>query len=136
MARCVLIVDSDTGKLVDVAGNVREGGRYKKLVARMLSADKNPVLDYGANGGDRLEISNGGYPGEEVNIKAKVLKINGVPIGGSEDEGDYVSVSALQEAIAGLSVGENDTLEDVKSTLATLLERLGEIADQSNEVVS
>lgn len=93
MARCVLIVDSATGKLIDVAGNVREGGRFRKFVARMLSADVNPILDYGANGGDSLEISNGGYAGKEVNIKAETVKINGVPISTSGSSGSSANIS-------------------------------------------
>ena len=32
MAKVISIVDSDTGALVDVAGNSREGGRYRKFV--------------------------------------------------------------------------------------------------------
>ena len=77
MARCVLIVDSETGKLVDVAGNVREGGRYRKFIGRMLSSDRNPMLDYGANGGSKLEISDGGYAGDEIDLKARLVNISG-----------------------------------------------------------
>jgi hypothetical protein len=77
MARVVLIVDSATGTLIDVAGNVREGGRYRKFVKRMLSTDKNPVLDYGGNGGDKLTISKGGGRGSEINLKANTVKVDG-----------------------------------------------------------
>ena len=68
MSRVVLIVDSDTGEMIDVAGNSREGGRYMAFSKRMLSAEKNPSLDYGARGGDTLTVcSNGGY-GKEIRL--------------------------------------------------------------------
>ena len=83
MARVVLIVDSATGTLIDVAGNVREGGRYRKFVKRLLSTDKNPVLDYGGNGGDKLTISKGGGRGSEINLKANTVNIDGeLKVGG------------------------------------------------------
>lgn len=78
MAYVIAIIDSESGKLVDVAGNTREGARYAKFAKRMLSIGVNPVvLDYGANGGDSLEISKGGYEGEEINLKAKAVNISG-----------------------------------------------------------
>lgn len=77
MSRLVLIADSETGRLVDVFGAPRESGRYARFAKRMLSADLNPVLDYGANGGDKLEISAGGTNGAEVDILADVVNIPG-----------------------------------------------------------
>ena len=83
MARVVLVVDSATGALIDVAGNVREGGRYKKFVKRLLSTDKNPVLDYGGNGGDTLTISKGGGKGAAINLKANLVNVDGeLKVGG------------------------------------------------------
>lgn len=83
MARVVLIVDSATGALIDVAGNVREGGRYRKFVKRLLSTDKNPVLDYGGNGGDTLTISKGGGKGAAINLKANLVNVDGeLKVGG------------------------------------------------------
>ena len=83
MARVVLIVDSATGALIDVAGNVREGGRYRKFVKRLLSTDKNPVLDYGGNGGDTLTISKGGGKGTAINLKANLVNVDGeLKVGG------------------------------------------------------
>ena len=83
MARVVLIVDSATGALIDVAGNVREGGRYRKFVKRLLSTDKNPVLDYGGNGGDTLTISKGGGRGAVINLKANLVNVDGeLKVGG------------------------------------------------------
>lgn len=114
MARCVLIVDSETGKLIDVAGNVREGGRFRKFVARMLSADVNPILDYGANGGDSLEISNGGYAGKEVNIKAETVKINGVPISTSGSSGSSANISGKPGEI---DVNEVESSDPTKTVL-------------------
>ena len=84
MARVVLIVDSSTGALIDVAGNVREGARYKKFVKRLLSLDPNPVLDYGANGGDSLSVSKGGYQGEKIRLDAKTVEVTGeLTVGGN-----------------------------------------------------
>lgn len=83
MARVVLVVDSATGALIDVAGNVREGGRYRKFVKRLLSTDKNPVLDYGGNGGDTLTISKGGGKGAAINLKANTVNVDGeLKVGG------------------------------------------------------
>ena len=76
MARVVLIIDSDTGKLVDVAGNPREGERYRKFVGRMLSAD-GTNLDYGVGGGSSLTVSKGGYNGDEIKLLADVVKVPG-----------------------------------------------------------
>ena len=77
MARLVIVVDSETGELIDVAGNAREGGRYKKFAKRMLSTNKNPVLDYGVNGGDSLEISKGGSEGVKIELMANKVNIAG-----------------------------------------------------------
>lgn len=77
MSRVVLIADEDTGRLVDIFGSSRESGRYARFAKRMLSPGRNPVLDYGADGGDRLEISASGANGAEVNILADVVNIPG-----------------------------------------------------------
>lgn len=77
MSRVVLIADEDTGRLVDIFGSSRESGRYARFAKRMLSPGQNPVLDYGADGGDRLEISASGANGSEVNILADVVNIPG-----------------------------------------------------------
>ena len=77
MARVVIIVDSNTGALIDVAGHRREDGRYMKFSGRMLSIDRNPILDYGNNGGDTLEISKKGSAGKAVIVKADVLDVTG-----------------------------------------------------------
>ena len=77
MARVVLVVDSATGSLIDVAGNGREGGRYKKFVKRILSTDKNPVLDYGGNGGDTLIVSKAGGKGKAIYLKADTVYVDG-----------------------------------------------------------
>ena len=88
MARTVAIIDSSTGKLIDADGKVREGDRYRKFAKRILSADKNPVLDYGANGGNSLEISNGGSDGDVVLIRARSLVLTGgnLSVGGKTIE--------------------------------------------------
>ena len=78
MAKVLLILDSDTGELVDVAGNARESsGRYGKFARRMLSTSENPRLDYGANGGSSLEISNGGSAGEAITLLARTVNVSG-----------------------------------------------------------
>lgn len=76
MARCVLIIDSVTGELIDAAGNGREGGRYKKFVQRLLSRDTNPVLDYGGNGGDALTIAKNGGKGKAIHLKADTVYVS------------------------------------------------------------
>lgn len=77
MAKVVLIVDSGTGRLIDMAGNGREGGRYAKFAKRMLSLDQNPVLDYGANGGDTLVVSRSGGRGAEIKLDASTVNVTG-----------------------------------------------------------
>lgn len=190
MAKVVVIVDSETGRLVDVAGNGREGGRYARFVQRMLSLDENPVLNYGANGGKELEISCNGLSGEEVKIKADLVSVSGVlSIGGEnieyvigqnidgvlkdkikgtdgeidishdkdltdgrqtitislgpsvknriselEDsvgnigERGYVTKEEIASAIDGLRVYEDDSLDQVKTTLGLLIRRLAELS--------
>lgn len=76
MARVVLIVDSETGALIDVAGNSREGGRYLKFVRRILSIDRNPILDYGCNGGDTLTVSKGAGKGAEIKLLANKVSVS------------------------------------------------------------
>ena len=75
--RIVIIVDSATGAMIDVAGNSRETGRYSKFSKRMLSLHKNPQLDYGVNGGDSLTISKNGNSGKEINLIADTVKVSG-----------------------------------------------------------
>lgn len=76
MSRCILIIDSATGELIDVAGNGREGGRYKKFVSRLLSRDTNPVLDYGGNGGDVLTVAKNGGKGKAIYLKAETVYVS------------------------------------------------------------
>lgn len=134
MARVVIIVDSITGALTDVAGHSREDSRYLKFVKRMLSLDRNPVLDYGGNGGDTLEISKGGAAGTAVNIKADTLNVSGeVKSGGQtiSQISDSRIKAAIGNAIDGISVGEDDTLEDIRSKFSLLLENLNAIVSAS-----
>ena len=77
MSKVVVVIDSNTGAVIDVAGNKRETGRYAKFVKRMLSLDKDPTLNFGFNGGDTLTISKNGGNGKAVNIKADVLNVSG-----------------------------------------------------------
>jgi hypothetical protein len=195
MARVVIILDPNTGALIDVAGHSREDSRYLKFVKRMLSLDKNPILDYGNNGGDTLEISKGGSAGKAVNIKADVLEVtgdiksNGKTIAeiiakrisdvtsilrGKEGEIDvseavdeetgeayvlisldeaisstienlmeqleairempkkYVSKQSLSEALEGIEIHEEDTLEDVKAQFSALVRNLNAIASEAD----
>ena len=77
MARVVIIVDSNTGSLIDVAGNVREGGRYAKFAKRILSEDRKNI-DYN----DTLTISSGGSSGSAINLLADVVNVSDIRIGG------------------------------------------------------
>ena len=195
MARVVIILDPNTGALIDVAGHSREDSRYLKFVKRMLSLDKNPILDYGNNGGDTLEISKGGSAGKAVNIKADVLNVSGVVKSGDktiadivnerisdvasilrgkngeieitekqdEDSGQtyyeisldsavstlieqldeeleamqevpkkYISKQSLSEALEGIEIHEDDTLEDVKAQFSALVRNLNAIASEAD----
>lgn len=101
MSRVVLIVDSESGALIDVAGNVREGGRYEAFAKRLLSLDKNPTLDYGANGGDELTISKGGYPGAAINLKADEVRVSGRLLVGGRDISSAATVKDALQQIKG-----------------------------------
>jgi len=109
MTRVVMIVDADTGRLIDVAGNNREGGRYSRFVKRLLSADgKN--LDYGIGENDSLTVSKGGYRGKEINLKAATvnvdgeLKINGRTIAEMASEASGPSLDYLRGTEGEISV--------------------------------
>lgn len=196
MARVVIIVDSATGALIDVAGHRREDSRYLKFVKRMLSLDKNPILDYGNNGGDTLEISKNGSAGKAVIVKSDVLEVTGdikskgktiaeiiaerisdvtSILRGKEGEivfseivdeesgkaymqisldeaisstigniveqleviGEmpkkYVSKQSLSDALEGIEIHDEDTLEDVKARFSALLSRLKAISSEAEE---
>lgn len=106
MARVVLVVDSETGNLIDVAGNVREGGRYRKFAKRMLSPDVNPTLDFGANGGDTLVVSKGGGRGAKIQLNADSVEVAGsMTVGGSTLKTIAVN-SALSAGIVSGTDGE------------------------------
>ena len=193
MARVVLVIDSDSGSLVDVAGSKRENGRYLKFAKRLMSLDKNPNIDYGANGGDTLSISKGGSKGKEIKLLADTvtipgaLKVNGKTMdeiaanqmsqvlerllgtpeeisiipGIDEETGGQTYRIALDGAVVGkltmmydalddiykanyakkeevgsiadgLSVHEEDDLEDVKGVLMTILDRLSAMKGESD----
>lgn len=101
MAKVVLILDSATGHLVDVAGNMREGGRYAKFVRRFLSSDRNPVLDYGVNGGDSLVVCQDGEEGKKISLMAELVSVSGdLEVGGK----------TLSEAIRHRIVGAPDEI--------------------------
>lgn len=123
MARCILVVDSETGALIDVAGNVREGARYKKFVGRMLSLAKNPVLDYGTNGGNELEISRAGRNGSVIRLKADKVIISGdLQVNGSSGgTGGEISTGDLAEKIVGtdgeIVISEVTDSEDEENTV-------------------
>ena len=196
MARVVIIVDSATGALIDVAGHAREDSRYMRFVGRMLSLAKNPVLNYGNNGGDTLEISKNGSAGKAVIVKADVLEVTGdiksngktiaemvadrmsdvtsvlrgkpgeIVISEETDEETeqtylqisldeevsstienlveqleaikempkkYVSKQSLSEALEGIEIHDEDTLEDVKAQFSALLSRLKAISSEAEE---
>ena len=125
MSRVVLIVDSDSGKMIDVAGNPREGGRYMAFAKRMLSPGKNPSLDYGAGGGDTLTVwQNGGY-GKEIRLLAdkvvvpKDLYVKNRPI----EEIVRIGLESFLDSITGtddeISVSK-ETDQETGSTVARI----------------
>ena len=118
MARVVMIVDSDTGELIDVAGNVREGGRYKKLAKRMLSPDGSG-LDYGFAGGNTLTISKGGGRGSAINLLADTVNVPGeLKVGGK----------TIAEIAAG---GATTVLDDITGTEGQVDVSTTYVTDQS-----
>lgn len=140
MARVVIILNPNTGALIDVAGHSREDSRYLKFVKRMLSLDKNPILDYGNNGGDTLEISKGGSAGKAVNIKADVLNVSGEVKSGGKTIADIVNerISDVASILKGKD-GEIEITEkqdedsgqtyyeiSLDSAVSTLIEQLDE----------
>jgi hypothetical protein len=193
MSRVVVVIDSDTGAVIDIAGNKRESGKYAKFVKRMLSLDKNPTLNFGGNGGDTLTISKNGDEGETVNILAKVLHVSGIlkvkgqtlediaagqirpvldMIYGTDGEIDvveqmdeegkpllqislnasvvnrlaalerdmetqesgsrlYVTKEALATAIEGITIEEEDGIDEVKEKFSMLLTNLKELVRDS-----
>lgn len=118
MARVVLIVDSETGRLIDVAGNAREGGRYKKLAKRMLSPDGSQ-LDYGAAGGDSLTISKGGGRGRAINLLADEVNVPGSLVVGGK---------TIAEIAAG---GATTVLDDITGTEGQVDVSTTYVTDQS-----
>ena len=195
MSRVVVVIDSNTGAVIDVAGNKRETGRYAKFIKRMLSLDKNPTLNYGFNGGDTLTISKNGNEGAAVNIKAKVLNVSGQiksngqtleqiasdqiqsvldKVYGTDGEidvttlidaesgepyiqislnasvvnqlaaferdldeqaagaGKFVTKEALAEAINGITIEEEDGIDELKEKFSTLLENLATLASEDS----
>jgi len=156
MARVVLIIDSSKGELIDVAGNVREGGgKYAKFAKRMLSLDNNPVLDYGLNGGDTLTISKNGVDGALINLKAAVVKVSGtLKIGDSTlqqliESGQANKVTAMIKGKSGeikvdpgtdADTGKEILTISLDNTLATKLQEIEDIlsgiSDVSDKYVS
>lgn len=195
MSRVVVVIDSNTGAVIDVAGNKRETGRYAKFIKRMLSLDKNPTLNYGFNGGDTLTISKNGNEGAAVNIKAKVLNVSGQiksngqtleqiasdqiqsvldKVYGTDGEidvttlidaesgepyiqislnasvvnqlaaferdldeqaagaGKFVTKESLAEAISGITIEEEDGIDELKEKFSTLLENLATLASKDS----
>lgn len=130
MSRVVLVADSDTGQLIDVAGNAREGGRYKKFVKRMLSSDKNPVLDYGGNGGDSLTVSASGIAGKKITLMADSVVVSGsltVGDGTIEEIASSQTKKTLDYVTAGDGVSISKTFvqdgDDLKDGISISLDQ-------------
>lgn len=156
MAKVVLIVDSETGALVDVAGNVREdGGRYSKFARRFLSLAKNPELDYGVNGGDTLNISKGGVNGAQINLNANVVRVSGTLKVGEQTIQDLIDsrqIASIASAVRGtpgeISVTETVDAETgnpivvisldptVSTKIQELLEALGDIPEATSKYIT
>lgn len=146
MSKVIAIVDSETGALVDVAGNPREGARYRRFVKRMMSIGVNPVvLDYGANGGTKLEVSKGGNDGEEIVLKAKTVKITGKNLivdGKTLDEiisaGGTGSIFDDIREGNGISVSQEPDPEDPEKTILviSLSEEVGTSLDRIGQALS
>ena len=145
MHRIVLVIDSETGKLVNMAGVPSEQGRYRKFVKRILSTDLNPHLDYGGNGGRSLSIDCNGDNGDRITLAADDVRVTGdLHIGDksvmeeidgiAEELGElYVSKAALAEAVDGIEITEEDTLETLKEKMGTLISNLSDISGGGGE---
>lgn len=117
MARCILIIDSATGELIDAAGNGREGGRYKKFVNRLLSRDTNPVLDYGGNGGDTLTVAKNGGRGKAIHLKAETVYVS-----------DTLKIG--DRTVAEIAAGQlRGVLDDIKGTNEQITVKAKRIVD-------
>lgn len=109
MSKVVVVIDSNTGAVIDVAGNKRETGRYAKFVKRMLSLDKDPTLNFGFNGGDTLTISKNGGNGKAVNIKADVLNVSG-EIKSNGQTMDKIAAGQIQ-SVLGMIYGTDGEID-------------------------
>ena len=150
MARVVLIVDSDTGSLVDVAGYSRESGRYSRFARRMMSTHVNPQLDYGVNGGNSLTISKGGNAGESINLIADMvnvsggLKVGGKTIGEISEEGKESVLGRVVGTDGEISVstvldeetGKTARKVSLDQAVSTMLEHVDELVDSIDETIA
>lgn len=123
MSKVVVVIDSNTGAVIDVAGNKRETGRYAKFVKRMLSLDKDPTLNFGFNGGDTLTISKNGGNGKAVNIKADELNVSG-EIKSNGQTLDKIAAGQIQ-SVLGMIYGTDGEID-----VATLVD-----ADTGNQYI-
>ena len=116
MARLVLMADSDTGRMIDATGTVREGARYRKFAGRMLSTDRDPTLDYGYNGGDALTVSRGGSKGREIRLLAETVSVPGrLEVGGRTVE----EIAAKQsEGVLSLVKGKEGEISVTEAAAA------------------
>lgn len=153
MARLVLMADSETGKMIDATGTVREGARYRKFAGRMLSPDTNPSLDYGYNGGDTLTVSKGGVRGKEIRLLAQTvsvsdsLKVNGrtveeIAAGQSEGvlalvKGRNGEISVTETAVTGTDgTSRKAILISLDQTVAGQLEMISDYLGTLPKVVT
>ena len=90
-------------------------------------------------------MSDGGYAGEEISLKADAVKVSGTTftVGGkklediilsvieeAESDSDvFVRKEDLANAISGVSFDEGDTLETVKEKLNGLLDSISSILE-------
>lgn len=88
MSNTVVIVSND-GRLIDVAGTIRESvANYSKFAKRLLGdSGSTATLDYGWNDKTRLVISKGGEKGTSITLSAQEvvvtdsLSVGGQPLG-------------------------------------------------------
>ena len=88
MSKTVVIVSND-GRLIDVAGTLKESGaNYSKFAKRLLGDSRSTAtLDYGWNGKTGLVISKGGEKGARITLSAQEvvvtdsLSVGGQPLG-------------------------------------------------------
>lgn len=113
MSKTVVVI-SESGRLIDVTGALKESDdHYKRFARRLLGEDGTyTVLDYGWNGRNKLKIT--GANGQEILLDAQyvkvsgTLKINNVPLQELISNNIDIELSGLQGTTGEINVVSDD----------------------------